>query len=527
MSEHIERGAEITKLARLLGVEPKDIGYLDQVSAAALHEFRDAATDRLFAGDAGRLHRVAAASKLVPIPLTVKIAQIAFGPVLCAATAGLLEPRHAVRVAAKCPTEFLADITINLDPRRAAEVIAAVPTPLVVAVAKELLARHEHVTMGRFVSYLSHDTLRAAIPQVPDDADLLKVAFVIEGKDKLDDLIDVARDRIPGLIRTAYEQDLWAEALDLIGHLRLENVAEIADIAAAQDDELLNALVHAAQDLDAWDVLLPITAAMSPESLRRFAGVPAVQQDDVLSEIVEAALAGPLWLNLLPLTKHLPDGVRAKVAAHVAAKDDESLERLATAAHEAQMWDALLPIAFAFAAEARVRLAGLPLLQRADVLRAAIDTAARHDLWDAIIPLAEALPEQVKPQIAASIGDLQRDQLLAALSAAARSDKLPTLVDIALRQGLDGRRRVLELIADVDELDDFAALLVETTPDVVWAALVEVHPDMPDSVRTLVRARAQQVGRPDVAAALAPPASPAAHAAPSRKRPKPGPRTTG
>ena len=29
MSETLERGAEITKLARLLGVEAKDLGYLD------------------------------------------------------------------------------------------------------------------------------------------------------------------------------------------------------------------------------------------------------------------------------------------------------------------------------------------------------------------------------------------------------------------------------------------------------------------------------------------------------------------
>ena len=61
---------------------------------------------------------------------------------------------------------------------------------MVVAVAKELLARDEYVTMGRFVSYLTPETLRAAIPEIPDDAALLLVAFVIEGKDKLDDLID-------------------------------------------------------------------------------------------------------------------------------------------------------------------------------------------------------------------------------------------------------------------------------------------------------------------------------------------------
>src|SRR5581483_11076982 len=120
MSERLERAAEVLKLARLLDTEPKELGYLDEIPATALRTFREQATDRLFAGDADRLRRVAAASKLVPVPITAKIAQLAFGPLLCAAVAGLLDPPHAVRVAAGCPTSFLADITTYLDPRRAA-----------------------------------------------------------------------------------------------------------------------------------------------------------------------------------------------------------------------------------------------------------------------------------------------------------------------------------------------------------------------------------------------------------------------
>lgn len=502
MSETLERTAEITKIARLLGIDAKELSYLDEMPAEALRAFREQATDRMFARDAGRLRRVAAASKLVPVPLTVKIAQIAFGPVLCAATAGLLDPPHAVKVASKCPTSFLADITIYIDPRRAPDVIAAVPTPMVVAVAKELLARDEHVTMGRFVSYLRRETLGAAIREISNDADLLRVAFVMEGKDKLDGLIDLARDRIAGLVQTAYEQDLWAEALDLIGHVSLDNVAHIAEVTAAQGDGVLTAIVRAAYDLDAWDVLLPVTATMTPESLDRFATLPAVREEAVLRRIVETALAGPKWVDLLPLTKHLPKDVLAQVAAMVAAMDDEVLERLATQAHEAQEWDALLPIALAFDEDARRRLAGLSLLKRDDVLQAAIHSAARHDLWDAVLPLAEALPDDVKPRIAATIGDLSREQILAALDAASRSDNLPTLVDIALRQEPAGRERVIAMIAELDRLDEFAALLTDETPQTVWDALTEVRDEMPPVVRALVHDRAAAVGREDVVAAL-------------------------
>ena len=507
MSETLERAAEITKLARLLDVPPKELGYLESLPADALRSFRLQATDRLFARDAGRLHRVAGATKLLPVPLTVKIAQVAFGPVLCAATAGLLDPPHAVKVAAKCPTAFLADITVHLDPRRAPEVIAAVPSRLVVAVATELLARDEHVTMGRFVSYLSRETLRASIQEIREDADLLRVAFVMEGKEKLNDLIDIARDRIPGLVRSAYEQNLWAEALDLIGHLNLENLGQIAEVTTAHDDEVLTAIVRAAHDLDAWDDLLPVTTAMSPASLDRFATLPAVREDAVLRRIVETALDGPQWLALLPLTTHLPPEVRVRVAAQVATLDDDTLERLATQAHEAAMWDALLPIALAFDPDARRRLAGLSLLRREDVLRAAIDAAARHDLWNAVLPLADALPDDVKPRIAATIGNLSRDHLLAALDAASRSDNLPTLVEIALRQEPAGRERVIAIIAELDRLEDFATLLTDETPQPVWDALLEVRTELPEPVRAVVRDRAEALGRGDVVTALTAPAA--------------------
>ena len=416
MSETLERGAEITKLARLLGAEPKELGYLDEVPATALRTLREQVTDRLFAGDAGRLRRVAAASKLVPVPLTVKIAQIAFGPLLCAATAGLLDPPHAVKVASRCPTDFLADITVHLDPRRAPEVIAAVPTPLVVAVAKALLARDEHVTMGRFVSYLRPETLRAAVAEIPDDADILRVAFVMEGKEKLDEIVDVARDRLPGLVRTAQEQRLWAEALDLIGHLSLDNLAQLAEVAAAQGDDVLDALVRAAHELDAWDVVLPIAAAMSPESLRR--------------------------------------------------------------------------------------VAALPVIVEPDVMRSAIATAARAELWDDVLPLVGVLPDDARPGIAAVLGDLSRTEILAALTAAARSEHLPLLVDVALRQNAEGRDRVLGVIAELDDLDEFTALLTAQTPPLVWDALLDVRDEMPARVRAALRARADDLGLAEVAAAL-------------------------
>lgn len=387
MTEQLERGAEITKLARLLDVAPKELAYLEDVPAGALAEFREQVTDRLFSGDAARLKRVAASSKLLPIPLTVKIAQLAFGPMLCAATSGLIEPDRAAKISARVPIPFLGDIATMMDPRRASDVIAAVPAHVVAQVGRHLIDRDEHVTMGRFVSFLPRETLRAALEQIPDDAALLRVAFVIEGKDRLDELLDVARDRILGLIRAAYEHDMWGEALDLISNLNLANRAELGDLAATQDDELLDALIRAAQRMGAWQDLLPVIAAMSPESLHRLLRVPAVLESDVLDQIAAAA------------TEH--DG-----------------------------WGQLLPIAAALPAEARERLLALPIVQRDDVLVAIVDAAIVTDAWPELVPLVAELPLEPRRRAARAIGDLPPAALsraLADLGTVLTDDLAPTV----------------------------------------------------------------------------------------------------
>ena len=504
MSETLDRTAEIAKLARLIDVEPEDLDFLGSVPASALSTYRNDVTDRLFAGDGDRLKRVAAASKLIPIPIVAKAAQLAFGPLLCAATASQLDPGHAIKVATKLPVEFLADVAITLDPRRAPDVIAAVPKHLVVGVAKDLIARGEHVTMGRFVNYLPKDTLAAAIDEIPGDDDILHTAFVMEGKDSLDDLLEIARHRIPGLIRAAYENDMWSEALDLITNLNDENLRDLADTAAGQGEEILDSLVRAVHRDNTWDALLPLTSAMSDTAIEEFAAVEAITEPDIMDAIVTAALDGPLWLDLLPLARHVPPGARARVSERAEQEDDETLERLATEAHDNGHWPAMLLIAAGFDREHLTRLARLELLQRDDVLESAVRAAADNGMWDAVLPLADVVPDSAKATLAKHVDALTEAQLLEAVEAALRSDNLPTLIEIALDVSQDDatRERVISMIANSERLEDFGALLDDGTPAAVWDALTAFREEIPEHARELVARKAAELGRGDVASAF-------------------------
>jgi len=221
--------AEILKLARLLQRDPDTLAYLESVPEGDLRVLRDQVTERLFSAHGQTLSRLAAASKLLPTALVATIGERAFGPLLCARVAGLLEPSRAADVAAKLPTPFLADVAIELDPRRATGVIGQVPAARVAEVAGELVARGEYVTLGRFVGHVTPDALNAALERLSDE-DVLRTAFVLEDKDGLDDLAELlGEERLQALVDTARRDDLEEEGQELLAHLSDERQAAITE----------------------------------------------------------------------------------------------------------------------------------------------------------------------------------------------------------------------------------------------------------------------------------------------------------
>ena len=219
MSEALEIRAEILKLARLLDRDPATLAYLADVPAGDLRELREQTTERLFTAQGHTLARLAAASKVLPTGLIATISERAFGPLLSARVAGMLEPGRAADVAAKLSPSFLVDVAIEIDPRRASDVIGRIPPRQVADIAAELVRREEYVTMGRFVGHVGTDALRAALNAM-SDRDLLEVAFVLEQKDGLDELVSLLpAERLPAVIDAAARDDLWPQALDLLGHL--------------------------------------------------------------------------------------------------------------------------------------------------------------------------------------------------------------------------------------------------------------------------------------------------------------------
>ena len=242
-AELLQAHAEVMKLARLLGREPDELGYLERLGPDDLRALRDSVTETLYDANGGSLGRLAAASRLLPSGLTATIGQRAFGPLLSARLAGLLDTDKAVDVATKLPPPFLADVAVELDPRRASDLIASIAPALIGQVTAELVARREYVTMGRFVGHLSDDAITAALAAMDDEA-LLQVAFVLEDKSQLSRLFaKLTKERSAGVIAAAAQDGLWLEALDLLNHLRKRQRKEMVLAALALDEPAREAIL--------------------------------------------------------------------------------------------------------------------------------------------------------------------------------------------------------------------------------------------------------------------------------------------
>ena len=253
-----EAHAEVLKLARILQREPDQLGYLEPLSPDDLRQLRERVTESLWSDNNHMLGRIAAASKLLPASVSAAIAERAFGAFVSARLASLLEPGRAVDVAAKLPPAFLADVAVELDPRRASEVIARIPPDRISEVTRELVQREEYVTMGRFVGHLSDEAVAAAW-DVTDDRSLLRVAFVLDDKDRLDDLVgQLPERRLAKIVQTAADDALWLEALDLLGHLGDRRRSEIVATALELDDAALETITDAVLEHDLWGEVLII-----------------------------------------------------------------------------------------------------------------------------------------------------------------------------------------------------------------------------------------------------------------------------
>ena len=112
--------------------------------------------------------------------------------------------------------------------------------------------------MGRFVGHLGPASIAAAV-EAMDDASLLRVAFVLEDKGTVSELVDrLGPGRAAGVIAAAAREDLWVEVLDLVSHLRPAQIQPFLEVPQLSTRAVLERLVEVARQEELEAQLLPL-----------------------------------------------------------------------------------------------------------------------------------------------------------------------------------------------------------------------------------------------------------------------------
>lgn len=268
----LEVRAEQLKLARTLGVDPKELAFLAGGDPADLKLLRERITDHLFARDARHFEGIAKLASRLPIGLAAQAAQHALGARLAAHAAALLDPKLAGEFVKRLPAPFLADIAVAADATKLAHHLGSLPTEKIGAIASELAERKEWVVMGAFVSYLSDAALDAALTALDAEA-RLRTGFVMEDKSRVSAVASRMTDaQLKDYLATAVRRNLLPEALDLATHV---DDAELRRLAGALDSLTDKQLESLAKKVNSEPVLAraaePLLAVAS-ERVRDFSG---------------------------------------------------------------------------------------------------------------------------------------------------------------------------------------------------------------------------------------------------------------
>lgn len=422
--------AETVKLARLLGTTTEALDYLKPLDASQLLELRERLSEAEFARTRPMFQKLTQASRLLPNALVALMGEKVFGAVLCARIAGLMPADRAIDLSTKMSDAFLADVAVELDPQSARDVIAAMPSRRVVSIALILVARGDYITMGRFVGYLSEPVIDAAMKAVTSDEALLRTAFFVESKEKLNSLIGLlpeARLRSSILLAADDRSGLWTEALALMDHANDKWKRKIGDLAADQDEAVLDSMMHAAQRLQVWDSVLPIVGCMSAKSQQKVAALPGLADPVVLNGIIHAAEKHSLWSDLLPLTGYMHEKTRRVAAQVVEHLPREVLLNLLATANERDLWTDLVSILKLMDASEQRNIVRLIGEQDETVLKQLMLAMDRAGLWGEVLPLVRMMDAPARKTAAQLLPQFPQEVLLRLVGTIDKLDLWPDL----------------------------------------------------------------------------------------------------
>lgn len=295
MAHDLVTKAELVKLARALDTTPELVAFAGVLDHRDLRQLRERVVDVLHDEHRAAFQRVAAITRVLPMPLNVRIALRAFSPMLAARVAGEMPADRAAELANRMPVEYLAAGCVHVDPRRAGPLLRRVQPERVLAVVALLVERGDFITLGRLLDVATDRLVGAVAATVSDDA-LLRIGCYAESDAHLTRAVAVLpASRLRSVVHHALSgpEELRCAGLSLIARLTDDTLrGRLADLAAEADDAVLTRMVHTAVAFGAVPELLTALDAMRAAPLRRVLTLPDKR---VVARLRRIAPDHPLW----------------------------------------------------------------------------------------------------------------------------------------------------------------------------------------------------------------------------------------
>jgi len=325
---NFDRAAERTKLAHVLGITPTELPELQPLNTSDLRRVREHLENGLYTRHRDSYARLAKLSKLLPVGLAAKLAQTTLGAELAAGVTCEMEPRRAAKLSRKLSAKFLAELSTHLNPTRAAPVLAALDSEVLVAVARELLARQAYLTLAQFVASIDQSTLVAVIELIEDDAALLQIGLLIERRDRLDEVLELLPEaRRRGMLLAADRDETWPQTLALLNHLSNQVKGRMGDTVVDLGEEVLDRLLAVTREHRLWQPLLAAICQMQPGNRRTVLAISGLGERQTLRELLAAVFEQGLWDLLVQTWDQAPPATVA-IAFETMLEQPEQLKEL-------------------------------------------------------------------------------------------------------------------------------------------------------------------------------------------------------
>jgi hypothetical protein len=331
----IETEVALAKLARVLGVDPSEVGFLAHVSTDRLRTLRWQISDTLSAADAKRLAGVIAASRLLPVGLAATIGEKWFGPVLCARLVGLVDPQRGGQYARHLSVDFMADIATRTDPRVVGDLVHELNLKAMQRIATTLLERGDHLTLSHFVGHIPPDVVATILGAIDDNAAVVRIARYVEDLDDLDPVVALLPDeRIVALVEAVEVDDLWVDGLHLFSHLSDTQITRIAATIVRQDADAVRAAIDAFDRHGLWEQGIGLVDHLDAADIAAFADVLLVLDDHLIDTAVDVIDRLDAWDTLVRIAiaaGDLDDDVRTRLQHLVDGLPKNQVARFETA----------------------------------------------------------------------------------------------------------------------------------------------------------------------------------------------------